>query len=271
MDNFTFRTQRSFYFEIDYKRVLKIIERIKSRCQNYKIWETFSEHPANAFNGMSLPLNDSEENLYDEYSLYHDAADNLLDLNKSISGKYAWDAIADVVDTRTGVGMDDWHWTLRAYTLKPEYAKLLIDNLDILKKEIEENYEIFIFKKKEKEAAREVIKKSISAIKTTEREITDEGGSTKMYKHIITFHDGEELVFTERNVFDLGVVINPLYSIYPGAEPGGVCLTSDGILQWHEFEKGEGWVPVRPLTKNERTAMKYLNNFGGFARSSIRM
>lgn len=123
MEKIIFRTKKDFDIEHDFKKVLAAIERIKSRCQDYKIRETFGGHPANAFDGMSLPLNETETFLHDDYSIFYNAADSLLGVNKSITGEYGWDGIADIVDTHTGVGMDDHHWTLNTYQLKPEFFK----------------------------------------------------------------------------------------------------------------------------------------------------
>lgn len=271
MEYIKFRTRRSFDNKYDYEKILAVIERIKSRCQSYKIRESHSGHPADAFDGMSLPLDDNETYLDDNYLLFFDSANGLIDLNKSISGKYGWGEIADIVNTQTGIGVNDWHWTLNTYVLKPEYSQLLIDSLNGLEKEIRANYDVFLIEEKKKEDAREAIRQSIASIDTSERTITDEGGRTKEYTHTITFHNGEELAFTERNVFDFGIVINPSYSVAPGVEPGGLCLNHDGVLSWHEFVANEGWAPVRELTENEMTAMKYLQVFGKFAGRGVRM
>ena len=101
--------------------------------------------------------------------------------------------------------------------------------------------------------------------------MTDEGGKTKEYVHTITFHNGEQLTFTERNVFDFGIVINPAYSVLPESKPGGLCLNNNGTYQWHEFIDGKGWFPVRELTENEKTALKYLQAFGKLSGCNIRM
>ena len=267
MEKIIFRTKRDFDIEYDFKKVLAVIERIKSRCQDYKIRETFGGHPANAFDGMSLPLNETETFLHDDYSIFYNAADSLLGVNKSITGEYGWDGIADIVDTHTGVGMDDHHWTLNTYQLKAEYAQLLIESINDLAKEILANYDTFLANERKREDEREAIRQSIASIDTSERTITDEGGRTKEYTHTITFHDGERLTFVERNIFDFGTVVNPSYSVVPGAEPGGLCINNE----WHEFISKKGWMPVRELTENEKTALNYLKVFGGFSRSGVRM
>jgi len=268
---FEFRTRRSFETESDYDEVFVSIERIRSRCRTYQIRENFDRHPAKAFEFMSLPESEGERYLSDDYLLFSDAADNLLRLNETISGKYRWDEIADIVNTRIGVGVNDWHWELHTYVLKPEYAQILIDNLDMLEKEIRDNYETFLLEEKREEDKRNAIRKSIVSISTSERTIFDEGGRTKEYTHTITFHDGQNLTFIERSVFDFGIVINPAYSVADGVEPGGICINQDGIRQWHNFVKDKGWVLVRPLTENEMTAIDYLRTFGKFSGSGVRM
>ncbi len=269
---FTFRTVRSFDTKREYRDILEVIERIKSRCPNYTIRESFGGHPANAFDSMALPENENEKFLADNFLLFYDSADNLLDINKSISGKYGWNQIADVVETQSGIGINDWHWTLKSYKLKAEYAQLLIENLNILEEEIRKNYDSFLAEERKKETERESIRQSIATISTSEKSIIDEGGKTKEYTHTITFHDREQLIFTERNVFDFGVVINPSYSVEPGKNPGGVSwIHDDGHFYWHDFVSGDGWGPVRELTENELTAIRYLKTFGKFANSGVRM
>lgn len=275
MENFKFRTKRTFDDSYTYESVLDVIERIKSRCYDYKIRESFSGHLANAFDGMSLPVGDNEKFLHDDHMLFFDSADNLLNLNQSLSGERGWNAIADAIETKTGVGINDWHWKLNTYQLKPQYAQLLIDNLNDLEKEIRNNYNASLVVKEKKEREENIkrldIRKSIVAINTLERTVTDEGGKTKEYVHTITFHNGEQLTFTERNVFDFGIVINPAYSVLPESKPGGLCLNNNGTYQWHEFIDGKGWFPVRELTENEKTALKYLQAFGKLSGCNIRM
>lgn len=159
---FEFRTGRSFQTEYDYDKAFAIIERIRSRCSNYKIYESFGGHPADAFNAMSLPDNDNEEYINDNFLLFFDAAKNLININFTLSGKYGWDNVADVVDIQSGVGINDWHWTLNTYVLKPEYSQLLIDELSELEAEIRQHYEDFLASKKKKEKELERIKQSHS-------------------------------------------------------------------------------------------------------------
>lgn len=103
----------------------------------------------------------------------------------------------------------------------------------------------------------------------TEHNICDEGGKTKLYEH--RFLIGEKtLSFTERNIFDFGVVINPDYEISPDIS-GGLALKKDGMLQWHTFTRDKGWVPVRPLTDQEQICWKIIKKYGKFAGESIRM
>lgn len=100
-------------------------------------------------------------------------------------------------------------------------------------------------------------------------EIHDEGGKTKEYTHSFQIN-GESLSYTERNIFDVGVVINPCYSVHPDMEPGGIAIKKDGILQWHVWDQS-GWHPVRPLTKEEVICYTIITKFGKFSKSGIRM
>ena len=78
------------------------------------------------------------------------------------------------------------------------------------------------------------------------------------------------LSFTERNVFDFGVVINPDYEIVPGIS-GGIAIEKDGLLQWHTFSGNVGWTPVRILTDCERICWTLVAKYGEYAGSGIRM
>ncbi len=68
---------------------------------------------------------------------------------------------------------------------------------------------------------------------------------------------GEVLEFNCRNVFDVGYVINPTYSVAKGLEPGGLCIEN----KWQTFESGKGWYDVRELTEFEKLCIEYLYTF----------
>ena len=102
-----------------------------------------------------------------------------------------------------------------------------------------------------------------------EYNIHDEGGKTEVYWHGFRI-GGSTLSFTERNVFDFGIVINPDYEIIPG-ETGGIAIEKDGVLQWHIFSSDNGWIPVRSLTDHEKICWTIIAKYGKFAGASIRM
>ena len=107
--------------------------------------------------------------------------------------------------------------------------------------------------------------------KIEEKDIKDEGGRTKTYRHIFLI-GGEELCFVERNAFDIGTVINPDYAVAEGHTPGGVATCSEeGLTVWMDFVDSEGWVEVRPLTEKEEICYKIVAKYGKFAKASIRM
>ena len=103
----------------------------------------------------------------------------------------------------------------------------------------------------------------------SERSICDEGGKEKVYQHRFLIK-GETLSFTERNLFDFGVVINPNYEIISG-ESGGIAIEKDGVLQWNIFSSDNGWTPVRPLTDHEKICWMIIARYGKFAGVGIRM
>jgi hypothetical protein len=61
----------------------------------------------------------------------------------------------------------------------------------------------------------------------------DEGGSTYYIRHTCSFEDGEVLVFSERNIFDFGRVINPEYAVAPGLDPGGIPVRDTEADTWY--------------------------------------
>lgn len=90
---------------------------------------------------------------------------------------------------------------------------------------------------------------TIACRKINSRNIRDEGGYTKAHQHRFLI-EGESLSFSERNVYDFGIMINPDYEIAPGTS-GGIEIEKDGVLQWHALSNDNVWVPVRPLTGHE--------------------
>ena len=101
-----------------------------------------------------------------------------------------------------------------------------------------------------------------------EHSLCDEGGKTKYYIHTITINN-ETYTFQERNIFDVGRVINPCYSIAPGVEPGGIMLRDDNIYYWSQF-KGDKAI-TRTVTGTELQAYQIVAKYGKFAKAGIRM
>lgn len=100
----------------------------------------------------------------------------------------------------------------------------------------------------------------------TEKTISDEGGKTKMYTHTFRI-GGETLTYTERNVFDCGVVVNPAYSIADGVT-GGIALRRNDTLCW---VGGDNWDSIRELTPAETACITIINKYGKFAGGWMRM
>jgi len=76
---------------------------------------------------------------------------------------------------------------------------------------------------------------------------------------------GESARFRCRNVFDFGYVVNPMYPLAPGRDPGGLPKRIKSAWVWEDFEMDEdgdlGWVQVRSMTGFEIHAIEYLNRF----------
>jgi len=68
---------------------------------------------------------------------------------------------------------------------------------------------------------------------------------------------GESAKFACRNVFDVGYIVNPLYAVAAGLQPGGVAVRG----HWEIFRDDTGWITARPLTLFEKKALDYLHEF----------
>ena len=102
----------------------------------------------------------------------------------------------------------------------------------------------------------------------TKESISDEGGKTNIYKHHFIVH-GESLDYVERNMFDVGIIINPDYAVSDGVS-GGIALMKNGKLQWHSFISDKGWFPIRPLTEYEEICYTIVAKYGKFAGHAVR-
>lgn len=71
---------------------------------------------------------------------------------------------------------------------------------------------------------------------------------------------GESGKFICRNIFDFGYVVNPLYPVAEGLEPGGMVNEEEKVWMYYDEKRG-GWYNVRPLTAFERKAVEYLEEF----------
>ena len=120
---------------------------------------------------------------------------------------------------------------------------------------------------------RERIMSKVKEIKTTENSIEDEGGQTVEYFHVVTLKNGATYSFNDRNLFDVGRVINPAYQIAEGVRPGGICsLQDNGEYVWKTFVGGkEGWSVVRPLTEDETYGFLAVANYCGHCNSEMRI
>lgn len=87
--------------------------------------------------------------------------------------------------------------------------------------------------------------------KYTIRKITDEGGKTKCIEHTVTLSSGRTLQFSERNVFDFGRVINPMYAVAEGLEPGGLCNIRDGMQVWEDFARDKYRLPDSRVVESD--------------------
>ena len=163
----------------------------------------------------------------------------------------------------------------RAWIISPqEFDRYRSTNEERERQEQAKKEEARRKREEEEELARKEKEALISRVDSwtiEEKSIQDEGGWTKIYYHSFVV-GGEELRFTERNIFDFGIAINPDYPVAAGLELGGLAWRNEaGILVWNDFVPSQGWVEVRPLTENEQICYAIVSKYGKFARSGIRM
>ena len=121
------------------------------------------------------------------------------------------------------------------------------------------------------ERERMEIMKHIKNIETEKTDIFDEGGKTVCFTHRVTMKSGAVFTFADRNIFDVGRVINPCYPILPDSDPGGiVSKLDDGTLSWSISGPNGGFIDARPLSEDEIRAYYAIVNYCGFADPSQR-
>lgn len=116
----------------------------------------------------------------------------------------------------------------------------------------------------------EKVRSSVKDFSQEEKRITDEGGDTVEYIITVTCLNGKVFQFRDRNVFDFGRVINPMYVIQPGVD-GGLASTEGGKACWLKFETPNGWEKARDMDEDEAVAYRAASVLGGNADSEIRM
>lgn len=113
---------------------------------------------------------------------------------------------------------------------------------------------------------KDIDSQDVTSWDTSERYEQGEKGNSKYFKHTMEIH-GKTYIFNERNVFDVGKVINPDYPIKEGMKNGGILLAKDGTDYWLFFNEKTGeWFTVREATSEESLAYKLIVKYGGFAK-----
>lgn len=140
-----------------------------------------------------------------------------------------------------------------------DVTKYVIDKIKEIKKDRERHEEY------RQEMEREKKKMKVKIIKKGK---VDGGDGPDYYAKVelTDLETGEKAVFHCRNIFDFGYVINPVYAIAEGLEPGGLSWEENNKMYWQTFSSGKGWYNVRELTAFEQKAIKYLNMFPPIAQ-----
>jgi len=183
------------------------------------------------------------------------------------SGYTTYDDITEEVLEENGCGhyLDGW-----GFAIDEDYSdgnlKNILRNGAELRKKKEEKKRLAKERKEKENREREELVSKVDSWDIEDEYIEDEDGKTKMYTHIFVIN-GHSLRFSERNVFDFGRVINPMYSVEEGLEEGGLRSGDD----WQTFDTKKGWHKVRELTEEEKICMDIVTRYGGFAKAGIRM
>lgn len=132
----------------------------------------------------------------------------------------------------------------------------------ILSQIVEDVVKPRIEKQRQEEAKRKAIISRAVSVDTKEYEIQDEGGWTKKYIHTVLMPSGKKYVFTDRNVFDFGRVIN--YN-------GMLLSRHDGKVFWSTLSDHGGWTEEE-TTEDDEAVIAYMAAAQfGFYKSMIRM
>ena len=85
-------------------------------------------------------------------------------------------------------------------------------------------------------------------------------------RHTMTIN-GETFQFTVRKIPDVGVVVNPEYSVSKGLKPGGICINNppEGRI-WMTTNPDGSWRKVRKLTKAEAKCIEAIIATSNFIR-----
>ena len=150
------------------------------------------------------------------------------------------------------------------------YLKLNNERCQMKKREEEEEKLRLEEERRRRIAEKESLVSKVDDWTVEESTMFDEGGRTKAYTHTFQIN-GDRLSFLERSVFDFGVVITPKYSIDDSLEKGGIALMRNNTLQWYTSSKGNGWIPVRPLTDGESVCYTLIAKYGKYAGTGVRM
>ena len=110
----------------------------------------------------------------------------------------------------------------------------------------------------EEKAAREARRESLKCEILKTGKTRSEADDPYVIVRVTDPKTSEALEFTCRNIFDVGYVVNPNYSVADGLEAGGIVING----KWHDFNGSKGgWYPVRDVTPFERRCLDYLRDF----------
>jgi len=225
------------------------------------------------YNNLKKDIQEKEKRRHDEE--YKDLMSGKKPLSISyhdgeyLQGYTAYGIDAEVIhDLYCGRYVDGWgfHVNKEFEDGDIEKMKAHFQEVDQKRKESEEKV------KREKSQHEEEKTKMLDGVQWDIKEhvITDEGGKTYEFYHELIIN-GKTYKFCERNVFDFGLVINPMYAVAEGLNEGGLLNREDDKYFWQDYKERMGWYNVRELEEDELKAYLIVQKYGKFINSGIRM
>ena len=249
----------------NYKRVIELVEAKTKQ----KITEDRDIHITISDSYRKL-VSDEIVSIYNRF--FEDLVGGKIQITANTIGNYPSETVLSIDNKYNVYGID--LFSLKYYWLSEKYG--LYDSYSFLKdkkigeevtaevitkiKEIDKERKIEAAEKQRAKEEREERRKSMTCEILKQGNTKGEAWDPYAIVRLTDPDNGESLEFICRNIYDVGYVINPNYSVVPGAK-GGICVKD----RW-ETTTQQG----RELNEFEKRCLKYLYEFSPISKG-IRM